>query len=382
MLRGAIGASGVAGASLLGAGLLEPSYGAFPRIQFFLDRASYQPGQKMILKLKEEVKRPLRVRVTDSTGTVWTKVLKYDYKQKWTATAKHPGTGVVTIKMTRSDGRVIRRAVAYSVGGGLPPTPAPSTLIGMSAPADVWDARVSAVGGGLAARRIFADLGSGYTSQIKLVEQAHAAGMMPVVSYKVGGNVAGAVNGDFNAIADQAAAKLASYGRPTAVTFWHEPNGDISPADYVAASKQLLPFFKRGELRVGPLLNGWLLDNQLDTFGSFCPDELFGLWDWVGIDTYESGTAENPGPRKPADRIPALSSYVSSRGFNHPLGVGEYNGFSAESIAATGEALLGTPNVWFGCVWNAQGDRGWELSGDRLAAFQQTLADPRSAEPL
>jgi hypothetical protein len=383
MLRGTLGATGVAGASLVGSGLLEPAYAGFPQIRFFLDKAHYQPGEAMTLKLKEDVRRPLKVRVTDSRSTVWTKSFKNDRRQVWKATAGQTGgTGIVTILMRRSDGRVFRRAVAYSVAGGTPPpSPAAATRIGMSAPVNVWDARVSAVGGGLAARRIFADLANGYTSQIKLVEEAHATGMLPVISYKVGGNAAGAVNGEFNAVADQAAAKLASYGRPTAVSFWHEPRGDISPADYVAASKQVLPFFKRGELRVGPILNGWLLDNQVAEFESYMPDEMFGLWDWIGMDTYESGTASSPGPRKPADRVPALSSYLSSRGVNLPIGVGEYNGFTAESIAATGEALLSTPNVWFGCVWNAEGDRGWELSGDRLTAFQQTLADPRSAEP-
>jgi hypothetical protein len=254
-------------------------------------------------------------------------------------------------------------------------------IIGMSSPASLWDQRVREVGSGLAARRIFADLGSGATSQIRLVEQAHAAGMMPVISYKVGGDVAGAASGRFNAVAEQAAAKLASYDRPTAVTFWHEPHGDMTPAQYAAASKQLLPIFKRGKLRVGPLLNGWLLDRQLATFASYCPDELFAIWDWMGIDTYESGTMEAPGARKPADRIPVLAEYVKSRGYALPLGVGEYNGYSAETIAAAGEALLSTPNVWFGCVWNSTGGKGVTLSGDRLQAFQQTLADPRSAEP-
>ncbi len=44
--------------------------------------------------------------------------------------------------------------------------------------------------------------------------------------------------------------------------------------------------------------------------------------------------------------------------------------------------MLSTPNVWFGCLWNATGDKGFgELTGDRLAAFQATLADARSAEP-
>ena len=100
---------------------------------------------------------------------------------------------------------------------------------------------------------------------------------------------------------------------------------------------------------------------------------MFGIWDYVGIDTYEGGPADNPGPRKPADRIYSVAEYLSSRGYTHPIGVGEYNGFSATTIAAAGEALLATPDVWFGILWNAAADVDWVLSGDRLAAFQQTL---------
>lgn len=270
--------------------------------------------------------------------------------------------------------RNLRTNIKSVVGAGTP-------LIGMSSPASLWAERVKAVGPGLAARRIFADLGSGATSQIKLVEQALAAGMLPVISYKVGGDAAGAASGRFDAVAAQAAAKLASYDRPIAVTFWHEPHGDMTPAQYVAASKQILPAFKRGKLRVGPILNGWLLDNQRATFGSYCPKEMFGIWDWFGIDTYESGTMESPGSRKPADRVYALAKYLSGRGFSLPMGVGEYNGYSAKSIADAGEALLSTPNVWFGCMWNSTGGKGWELTGDRLKAFQNTLADPRSQNP-
>jgi len=268
------------------------------------------------------------------------------------------------------------------------PTPAPTpaagaALIGMSAPASQWDQRVSEVGGGLAARRIFGDLANGATSQIRIVERAHADGMLPVISYKVGGDINGAINGRFNAVAEQAATRLASYGLPTAVTFWHEPNPDITGAQYVAASKQLLPIFKRGELRVGPLLNGWLLNNQMATWSAYCPDELLDLWDWVGLDTYESGTPERPGSVKPADRIPALAAFLASRGYDHlPMAVGEYNGYSAETIAEAGETLLSTPNVWFGCVFNSDsGAKGEVLTGDRLTAFQNTLADPRSTEP-
>ena len=251
-------------------------------------------------------------------------------------------------------------------------------LIGMSAPADVWDARVAAVGRGLGARRIFADLASGATSQLRLVEQAHAAGQLPVISYKVG-NVDDAIAGDYDAVASAAAAKLASYGKPTAVAFWHEPHGDMTPAQYVAASKRILPFFQRGRLKVGPILNGWLLDRQAGIFAQYAPDEMFRIWDWFGIDTYESGTMDNPGDTKPASRIPAAARFVKKRGFDLPLGVGEYNGYSATSIADAGDALLATPNVWFGCLWNSTGDKGWEVTGDRLEAFRGTLAASRAA---
>lgn len=249
-------------------------------------------------------------------------------------------------------------------------------LIGMSSPADQWAQRVREVGSGLRARRIFADLAAGPGSQIKLVEQAHAQGLLPVISYKVGGDVSGAVNGRYNKVAAEAAARLASYGKPTAVTFWHEPHGNLTPSQYVTASKQILPQFKVGGLRVGPLLNGWLLDRQLSTFASYAPDEMFALWDWFGIDTYESGTMENPGEVKPADRIPRMAKFVNSR---LPLAVGEYNGYSARSIADAGEAILSTPGFWFGCMWNSTGGKGYVLDGARLKAFQATLADPRSA---
>jgi hypothetical protein len=258
---------------------------------------------------------------------------------------------------------------------------APPTIIGMSAPASSWAVRASEVGPGLAARRIFADLGAGATSQLKLVEQAHRAGQLPVISYKVGGDLAGATNGKFDAVAREAAARLDAFGLPTAVSVWHEPYDDMTGAQYTALTKRVLSHFKRGNLRVGPILNGFLLDRKATTFATYCPDELFGLWDWFGIDTYESGTPTSPGAVKPADRIPKLSAHLSSRGFTLPMAVGEYNGYSATTIARAGEVLMSTPNVWFGCVWNSTGGKGDVLTGDRLNAFRGTLRDVRSAEP-
>jgi hypothetical protein len=264
----------------------------------------------------------------------------------------------------------------------LPPTQQPLArpLVGMSAPADQWDVRLAEVGPGVGARRIFADLADGPTSQLRLVEQALAAGMLPVVSYKVGGDGAGAAAGRWNAVAEQAAARLAAYDATIAVTFWHEPHGDLTPEQYVAASRQLVPLLRRGRLRVGPLLNGWLLDRREVTFASYAPDDLLRTWDWFGIDTYESGTLEAPGPVKPVDRLPLVRAFLDARGSSLPIGVGEYNGYSAATIQAMGQGLLDTPGVWFGCLWNATGGKGHALSGERLGAFRATLTDRMLAQ--
>lgn len=255
-------------------------------------------------------------------------------------------------------------------------------LIGMSAPNDLWAESIRDVGPGVTARRIFADLARGPESQMRTIEQAHRDGMLPVVSYKVGGDIKGAVAGDWNAAARQAAARLASFNKPTAVAFWHEPHTDMTTSQFVAANKQILPHFKRGKIKVGPILNGFLLDRQQDLMDEYAPESLLRLWDWFGIDTYQGGTSSNPGPMAPGDRIVALRKYLRSRGHRRmPIGVGEYNGHSARTVAGAGNALLRLNRVWFGCVWNSADERDWRLEGDRLRAFRNTLADPRAMQP-
>jgi hypothetical protein len=257
---------------------------------------------------------------------------------------------------------------------------ATAVKIGMSAPAAQWSKRLSEVGAGVTARRIFADLGKGSDDQMTLIDQTFKAGMMPVISYKLGGDAAGAKAGRFDAAAKRAAARIAAYNRPATVSIWHEPQGDLSAADFVAVNQRLVPLFKVGQIKVGPFLNGWLLDRRADTtFASFAPASLVRLWDFLGIDTYESGTMAAPGAVKPAARIPLLVSFEKKRGYHLPIAVGEYNGYSAKSIKDAGDALQSTPDVWFGCMWNSTIGKGYTLTGDRLAAFRATLARTRAA---
>ena len=58
----------------------------------------------------------------------------------------------------------------------------------------------------------------------------------------------------------------------------------------------------------------------------------------------------------PARAVPLLANWMDAQGFpDKPIGLGEYNGHTAAAIKAAGEAILSTPEVWFGLAWNSTG---------------------------
>lgn len=266
-----------------------------------------------------------------------------------------------------------------------PPDPEPEPvlkIIGMSAPAAEWTARLAEVGpNGITARRIFCDLAKGAGHQQTATEQALDAGMMPVLSFKVGGNITGALAGQYDAVAVQVAARLEGYGKPVAVTFWHEPEPDITGAQFCELHRRYLPIFQSALVKVGPIWNGWLLDNQVDTFSAYASDDLLEAWDYCGMDIYAQGDKGQPSTWKlgPARGLPKLVAWLADHGHpDKPILIGEYNGWTAEHIAEMGEALLSTPQLWAGLTFNSDvGNKGQVLTGDRLAAFRATKADPR-----
>lgn len=266
-----------------------------------------------------------------------------------------------------------------------PPPPPPTTsttIIGMSSPKPDWQARLQQVGRtGVTARRIFADLNADASDQMDLVDYAHYNNMMPVFSFKVPSMAAGAT-GQYDAWVKRLGERLAAYGKMTTVTYHHEPYGDtgVTASDFVKCNQRFAPLLKSSNVKFGPFLNGWLLDRQVNSFKSFTsPDLLKDGWDWLGMDTYESGTMTDPGVYKPAGRIPLLVKFAADNGVpGKPLGIGEYNGYSASTIAAAGDAILATPQFWFGCMWNATTGKGYVLEGARLDAFKKTLADTRT----
>jgi hypothetical protein len=260
-----------------------------------------------------------------------------------------------------------------------PATPVAPKTIGMSAPSNLWNQRISEVGAkGVKARRIFATLSSSGSSSLPLIKASIADGMMPVISYKVP-SVNTMISGGYDAWLAKLRTQLVGLNAPVTATFWHEPHGDMTPAQFRAGSLKFFNIVDAPSIAVGPILNGWLLDNRVGDFASYTGATLLNKWEFVAVDSYQSGTAANPGPLMPARAIPLLENWMDSVGHpNKPLGLGEYNGFSAKAIAEAGERLLSTPEVWFGLAWNSQGGSYAPLTGDRITAFQKTKADARA----
>lgn len=272
---------------------------------------------------------------------------------------------VTTSSLTRAAGR-------FSKSAGRRPDAL--KIIGMSSPAKDWSARISQVGkSGITARRIFAQLNADASDQMDLVEQAHADGMMPIFSFKVN-DLEGAARGTYDAAVGRLARRLAEFGKPTRCTFWHEPADNMSGEQFAAIQRRFVPRLKEAaNVRQGPFINGWLLDRQLPLFTTYAPKDLLAAWDFMGIDTYESGTIGAPGAVKPADRLPKLVRWLRDQGHpDKPIGIGEYNGYSGATIAAAGAAFLSCDQLEFACMWNATTGKGYVLTGERLSAFKGT----------
>ena len=275
---------------------------------------------------------------------------------------------------------VVDPPVAPPVTTSFPPVePGTPKLIGMSAPTTMWDTRIQEVGAnGVRARRIFADLSESGSSQLPLIRRAIADGMTPVISYKVP-NPATLASGGYDTWLSTLRTQLNDLSAPVTATFWHEPHGNMDPAVFRAASLRFFDGVNSPDIAVGPILNGWLLDRRVADFASYTDANLLNKWEFVAVDSYQSGTPTNPGADMPARAIPLLENWMDSVGHpNTPLGLGEYNGFSAKAIADAGEILLSTPEVWFGLAWNSTAGAYAPLTGDRITAFQNTKADPRA----
>ena len=251
--------------------------------------------------------------------------------------------------------------------------------IGMSANASEWDQRLSEVGRpGITARRIFAQTlpDSGARG---LVTDAVAAGMTPVVSFKLPNFSRAALDaGNYDAAISSEATFLNGLGVPVYATIWHEPSPDVTGVDFQAIHRRLAPLLKKPNVKVGPILNTWVLDNSSNypKFDGYVADDLIanGTWEFFGYDSYQSGDRPpgTPGPNSLATRMSLINSKIAAHGgANLPQVLGEFNAYEASTLTAVQNTIMGNDSILIACLFNSDvGSKGIVLTGSMLTTFQ------------
>jgi len=345
-----------------------------------LDRDVYAAGQTMTLTVTESFAGARTTKVSDTGGHTWTKKSDNGQTMVWTAVAgSGNGQFTVTATITPSSGAAPFSA-SDSYTRGTVTAPTKKALLGMSAPASLWDQRVREVGPGLQARRIFL---SDFGASLRLAEQACADDMYPVISFKTGSYTwaqvaAGRADADLRALATRVNALPCD----SFVAIHHEPAGDGAAADWAAMQVRALPIVGGpigGKVSVGVIGNGWwwnakggYTDAEIATY---LPRAVLEVSDVIASDTYQANaTAEEPG-----SKIKRMGEWARRVGGVRALGIGEFNGYTASAITSATNALAADPLFAWGLVWNSEvGDGaglGQPLSGDRLQAFKTALAN-------
>lgn len=260
-----------------------------------------------------------------------------------------------------------------------------SVRIGMSTPAQEWDASLSSTGA-VDGRRLFEDLSSPDFA-IALARGEILAGRLPVMSFKVPGNdwagvAAGRYDGALVALRD----RLGALPGRVFVTLHHEPSTDGSPADWAAMQRHALPILSPpANVEAGVIANGFwwsqgpqgLTDAQI---AQWLPADVVRLAEVVAADTYQGGTTARPG-EDAGVKIRGLSAWASRTGVSR-LGIGEYNGLTGSALRSAGSAVLNDSRFVFALCFNSSENNrqgvNWKLEGDRLAAFQETVQASRA----
>jgi hypothetical protein len=345
-----------------------------------LDRDTYTAGQKMTLTVVESFSGSRSTKITDTAGHAWTKTSDNGQTMTWTATAgSKTGQFKVTATITPSNGgATISASASYTLGTVVVPTK--KALLGMSAPANLWDQRVAEVGPGLQARRIFL---SSFTASLGTAQEACADGMYPVLSFKTGGYswaqvAAGNADADLRALA----ARLEALPCDSFAAIHHEPAKDGAASDWAKMQAHALPIVGGaigGKVKVGVIANGWWWSatNQGYTdaeIAAYIPPAVIAVSDVIASDTYQTcDTCEEPAPK-----MKRMAEWARRVGGVRALGIGEFNGHTAASITNAAAALGADPLFAWGCVWNSDGGDGGiatPLEGDRLEAFKKALAN-------
>lgn len=145
------------------------------------------------------------------------------------------------------------------------------------------------------------------------VNDDHAAGRLPWVSFKPPGSWADISAGVHDASIRTKAQRYAAYTRPVLATFHHEPFDDGPAADWVAAFLHILNVMtdevgSLGQTTYCPIYHG---HNIADVGGDWLTDEIIARCPIIGIDHYQR-----------APEIEVAFDYLAGRGVRS-VGVGE-----------------------------------------------------------
>jgi hypothetical protein len=318
-----------------------------------LDKAHYRQGDLMRLVMRETISSRA-VRVTDSSGTVWTR--QYNDKDHcvYTAFAGDQSDNEVTVEVRRRrDGAIATRTVPYTVrlhpggstdGGRWPGHQPGKILLGLSS-ADL--ASSVAVVGAVGLRRTFynwADPG-----EDKAIRADHAAGRLPWISFKPPGGTSGwasIAGGDHDSDIEAMASRYAGYAKPVIATFHHEPTNDGGdPAQYAAAWVRIHDAIAAqnglANVTFAPILGDWEFNpkNRDGQPAAYLTPAVLDRIPFLGVDLYQNESNEGY-----ATRLARIVDWLDFRGVPDPMvGIGETGCCLAEDPS---------PETWLQANWD------------------------------
>lgn len=251
-------------------------------------------------------------------------------------------------------------------------TTAPKAAIGMACPRADWSLRLGQTGP-VYARRLFVTSLTVPTWLPATLVDEHEEGRLPVVSFKVpNDDWRGAANGVYDAALRNIATVLATVPGPVYVCVHHEPSGNGTPADFAAMQLHVLPILAAGaNVHAGVIVNGYWWSNETQRLtdveiAAWLPANLLRLCEFVAADCYHGGTATDP-KEGPAPKIRNFAAWASRVGVDR-LGIGEYNGITADAITEAGVAILADARFVFACIFNSERNSrdgvSWPLEGE------------------
>ena len=336
-----------------------------------------KPGLSGQLRLKEIVNGH-RVAVGRTTfrlnGTGWKHVtLSYKVTRNGSLDLNVLATHVGRHQALRVDSVRLKITSNPPSSGGS----AGKALLGMSAPLQFWDQRVSEVGSGLQARRLFF---TGFDASLSKATEACHDGMYPVISFKTGSYTwAQVAAGNADAALKTLHSRLAALPCSLFVAIHHEPATDGPAADWAKMQVHALPILggpAGGNIKVGVIGNGWwfspssqgLTDAQI---AAYITPGVKKVSDVIASDTYQmTSTSEEAAPK-----IKGMAAWARRTGGVKALGLGEFNAATASAITNATTALGNDHLYAWGCLWNADLSTVTVLSGARLTAFRTALAN-------